>query len=101
MVAVRGVVGGGFGQASEIDGFGQTYVGSVFAEKIPAGRLNAVIASAVRDGVQIKLQYLIFGKFFLNFQGQNYFFYFSGESFVGGQEGVFDQLLADGGAALS
>ena len=64
MVAVRGVVSGGFGQAGEIGRFGQTYIGGVFAEKVPAGRLNAVIAPAVRDGVKIKFQYLVFGKFF-------------------------------------
>ena len=60
MVAVGGIIGGGFGQAGEVSGFSQTYVGSVFAEKVPAGRLNAVITSAVGDGVQVKLQNFVF-----------------------------------------
>src|SRR3989338_6584325 len=61
VIAVRGVVSGGFGQTGQISGFGQTDVGSVFAEKVPTGRLNAVVASAVGDGVQIQFQDFVFG----------------------------------------
>ena len=63
-------------------------------------RLHAVVVFAQPDGVQVTLQDLILGVTGLQLHGQIGLLNLALVALLGGQEGVLDQLLGDGGAAL-
>ena len=99
IVAARVVFGGVSRDGGQRCAFAQRQLTQAFAEVTRRG-LDAVVALAQRDGVEIPFQNLILGVFLFQLDGKICLLNFALVALLGGEQLVLDELLGDGGTAL-
>ena len=88
-MSVRRVIIGRFGKAGKQGAFFKSKVLSRFAKISPGGGLDAITSVAVINLIEVYLENFIFGKDQFQTNGQNGFFYFSGDVPVAGEKQCF------------
>ena len=100
VVAAGIVVIGAVAGAGQNGALPQGQLRQGFAEIALRGGLHTVIVFAQPDGVQVGFQNFVLGVFLLQLHGQVGLLDLALVALLAGKQGVFDQLLGDGGTAL-
>ena len=99
-VAAWIVIVGASGHAGKHGAFAQGELAQLLAEIAIRGNLHAVIAAAQKDRIEIAFQNLLLGVAGFQLHGQIGFLQLAFIAQFAGEDGLLDQLLGDGGAAL-
>ena len=78
----------------------QRELGRLFAEVADGGIVQAIVAGAEVDGIEVELEDLILGAAGLDIEGQHKLLSLAAEGALVGEEQVLDELLGDGAGAL-
>ena len=101
VIVAAGVIFGGVSRdGGQRCAFAQRQLAQVLIVIVLRRGLDAVVALAQRDGVEIPFQNLILGVFLFQLDGKICLLNFALVALLGGEQLVLDELLGDGGTAL-